>query len=87
MDFISRMVLSELYRIMVKNVTFVGFREAIAPIASLWIRPWANETSTLYAQNLKYKHKNSVFTLNIQPTKIHVFHFFIEPKFASSKKN
>jgi len=38
MGFISRMLFSELYKIMVKQVTFVGFRGTIVPIAP-WIRP------------------------------------------------
>jgi len=44
----------------------------------------AHETSTLYPRNLKYAQK-VVFTRNIQPKKIHVFHIFMAPKFASSK--
>jgi len=36
---ISRVLFSELYTILVNKVTFVGFRGANAPIASLWIRP------------------------------------------------
>jgi len=33
------MLFSELYKILVKKVTFLGFRGAIAPIAHPWIRP------------------------------------------------
>jgi len=35
----SRMLLSELYKIILKKVTFVGFRGAIVTIALSWIRP------------------------------------------------
>ena len=34
------MLFSELYKMMEKKVTFVGFRGAIAPIAPPWIHPW-----------------------------------------------
>ena len=40
----------------------------------------------LYTHKTWNIHKNSVFTHNIQPTMIHVFHVFLKPKFASSKK-
>jgi len=41
----SRMLFSELYKIMVKKVTFVGFRGEIALIAPPWIRPCSHVTS------------------------------------------
>ena len=51
---ISRMLFSELYKIMVKKVTFVGFRGAIAPIAPL--------DPPLFVQYcLKSNHKRNKF--------------------------
>ena len=37
MDLLSQMLFSKLYKTMVKKVTFVGFKGAIAPIAPHWI--------------------------------------------------
>ena len=37
------MLFSELYKIMVKRVTFVGFRGGDRPNRRSWIRPWLEE--------------------------------------------
>jgi len=39
----SRMLLSELYEIMVNKVTFVGFKGGDRPNHPHWIRPWTAE--------------------------------------------
>jgi len=37
------MLFSELYKIMVKKVTFVGFRVGDRPNRPPWIRPWLQQ--------------------------------------------
>ena len=61
---ISRMLFSELHKIIVKKVTFVGFRGAIAPIASPWIRPCCSVTllSSLGSEEI-YLDKVLVFAI------------------------
>jgi len=41
------MLFSDLYKIMVNKITFVGYRGAIAPIVHPWIRPCQGRTNCL----------------------------------------
>jgi len=56
------MFFSELYKIIVNKVTFVGFEMggAIAPIAPRWIRPWGYMTlnvNQFIAYKMEHKPK------------------------------
>ena len=59
---ISRMLFSELCKIMAKRATFVGFRGQISPIAPLWIRSWLNHVPFTSADRVFEK---SLFPLQI----------------------
>ena len=57
-DLISRMLFSELYKIMVKKVTFIGFRAGRSPQSPPpWIRPW-NVSFLLPAWNGVWRRSN-----------------------------
>jgi len=58
-----RMLFSELYKLIVNNVTFVGFRGAIAPIASPW-------SAWMRVFDLKRGFKNLI-ALNLPSSRVH----------------